>query len=86
MRDLQIRAKSVSTRDGSKLCCLAAFELREGLRSEFVELPICNIALELGIPRLPVVLGEPGPKSGEFLGGEATNLAFNRFNSRHDGV
>src|SRR6266542_2254242 len=68
----------------SKLSGFAALELRESFGGERIKLTGGDVALELAIPELPIVLRKPGPKCCKLLGREALYVALNRFESCHD--
>ena len=70
-------------RGGSNLAGLAPFMFRERFRSELIELPGSHILLELTIPSLPIVLGEPRAERREFLRTQVLDFTFDDFELRH---
>lgn len=69
--------------DGSNLSRLATLKFRESFGCELIESALSGIALDLPIPRLPVVLHEPIAERCELLGSKLFNFALKSFNFGH---
>src|SRR5689334_19699023 len=71
------------TLDGSNLSRLTALEFGERFGGESIELSFGRVALDLTIPRLPVVLDKPIAERGELVGRELFDFALDGFDLRH---
>ena len=58
--------------------------LRERLGCQLIEPAFRDIAIELPIPRLPVILGEPVAERRQFFASQLLNFAFESLDFRHD--
>src|SRR3954454_15252506 len=76
-------ARIVWTLDDSNLSRLTTVELCESFGGETIESALCGIALDLPIPRLPVVLREPITECSQFLGSKLFDFALKSFNFGH---
>ena len=73
-------------RDDSNFLCLAAFELSESLRRQSIEFAGCDIAIQLAVPKLPVVLGEPRAECSQLCWCQLFNFSFQLFYLCHSGL
>src|SRR4051794_27987701 len=76
-------ARTASTPRGSNLFRFTAFKFSESFSGELVESALCDVAFELAIPDLPVVLYEPITECSQFLRSELFDLALKSFNFGH---
>ena len=77
-------ARIASKPDGSNFSRLTTFELSQSFGGEFIEATFRRIALDLPVPSLPVVFGEPVAERRELFGAQLLNFALKGFNLRHD--
>jgi len=68
---------------GSNLSRLTTLKFGESFGGELIESAFCDIALDLPIPHLPVVLREPITECGQLLGSKLFDFALQSFNFGH---
>src|SRR3954454_24214639 len=76
-------ARIVWTLGDSNLSRLTTLKFCESFGGELIESALCGIALDLPIPRLPVVLHEPITECSQFLGSKLFDFALKSFNFGH---
>jgi hypothetical protein len=75
--------KTYSQQNASNGLSAATLMVGQRLTRQAVEFSKLHVALEFAIPNVPVVLGKPGTKAGELVGGELPYLSLNLFDSVH---